>query len=141
MNAEDDVFGVFFFEDFSVGSDGKERLQCGRAWRRKWQPTPVFLPGICLTFRCTLKLTKHLIVSCASVKKPGITNITPPPRKAQQGVSFLISHITQTLILSKISLLIPFFMSFTCNFLFFFSWLQNRITKLSQPACKPIMDK
>ena len=49
--------------------------------------------GICLMFRCTLKLTKHLIVNCASVKKRGITNITPPPRKAQQGVSFLISHI------------------------------------------------
>ena len=45
MNVEDDVFGVFFFEDFSVGSDGKERLQCGRAWTRKWQPTPAFLPG------------------------------------------------------------------------------------------------
>ena len=37
------------------GSDGKECLQCRRPgfdpcvgripWRKKWQPTPVFLPG------------------------------------------------------------------------------------------------
>ena len=43
-------------EDFPGGSDGKSVcLQCGRAglnpwvgkilWRRKWQPTPVLLPG------------------------------------------------------------------------------------------------
>ena len=42
--------------DFSAGSDGKVScLQCGRPgfdpwggkilWRRKWQPTPVLLPG------------------------------------------------------------------------------------------------
>ena len=50
--------GVFepSYNDFPDGSDGKSIcLQCGRPgfdpwvgkipWRRKWQPTPVFLPG------------------------------------------------------------------------------------------------
>ena len=42
-------------EDFHGGSDGSVCLQCGKPgfdpwvrkipWRRKWQPTPVFLPG------------------------------------------------------------------------------------------------
>ena len=44
-----------FAEQFPGGSVGKVFLQCGRTvfdlwfgkipWRRKWQPTPVFLPG------------------------------------------------------------------------------------------------
>ena len=48
--------------------------------------------GICLTFRCTLKLTKHLIVSCASVKKPGITNIPPPKKSPRRCLIFDQSH-------------------------------------------------
>ena len=42
-------------QDFPGGSDGKACLQCGRPrfnpwvrkipWRRKWQPTPLLLPG------------------------------------------------------------------------------------------------
>ena len=47
---------VWMCEHFPGGSDGKSvSLQCGRprfhswvgkmSWRRKWQPTPVFLPG------------------------------------------------------------------------------------------------
>ncbi|CAI9180043.1 unnamed protein product [Rangifer tarandus platyrhynchus] len=49
-------FQVHNAVDFSGGSDGKESTcQCRRLrfdswvrkipWRRKWQPTPVFLPG------------------------------------------------------------------------------------------------
>ena len=41
MNVEDDVFGVFFFEEFPGGSDGKEsacnagepREENGQEWR------------------------------------------------------------------------------------------------------------
>ena len=50
------VLFFFFFNGFSSGSDSKESTcQCRRLrfdrwvgkipWRRKWQPTPVFLPG------------------------------------------------------------------------------------------------
>ena len=50
------LFFFFFFNGFSSGSDSKESTcQCRRLrfdpwvgkipWRRKWQPTPVFLPG------------------------------------------------------------------------------------------------
>ena len=45
-----------FFLSFPGGSDGRACLQCGRPgfnswvrkipWKWKWQPTPVFLPGI-----------------------------------------------------------------------------------------------
>ena len=48
-------FFIYIVRDFPVGSDGKSIcLQCRRSgfnpwvgkipWRRKWQPTPVFLP-------------------------------------------------------------------------------------------------
>ena len=57
--SEDNDFGLYMHshsEDFPGGSDGKSVcLQWGRPrfdpwvgkipWRRKWQPTPVFLPG------------------------------------------------------------------------------------------------
>ena len=46
---------IQFYLDFLSGSDGSVYLQCGRPrfnpwvgkilWRRKWQPTPVLLPG------------------------------------------------------------------------------------------------
>ena len=49
--------GVGVNRDFPGGSDGKACLQCGRPgfgpwvgkirWRRKWQSTPVLLPGKC----------------------------------------------------------------------------------------------
>ena len=58
-NVEGDTQGLSFnlwWPDFPGGSDGNSIcLQCGRPgfdpcvekilWRRKWQPTPVFLPG------------------------------------------------------------------------------------------------
>ena len=46
---------VMCYKDFPSGSDGSVCLQCGRPgfepwvgkipWRRKWQSTPVLLPG------------------------------------------------------------------------------------------------
>ena len=35
------------FLGFPGGSDGKESTCTVGAWRRPWQPTPVFLPGEC----------------------------------------------------------------------------------------------
>ena len=48
--------GLATCQDFPVGSDGKESVcQCRKpgfdpwvgkiSWKKKWQPTPVFLPG------------------------------------------------------------------------------------------------
>ena len=55
MESRKMVLMNLFAEQFPGGSVGKVCLQCGRTvfdlwfgkipWRRKWQPTPVFLPG------------------------------------------------------------------------------------------------